>query len=331
MEKTCGMCGSSTLAATAETFNLAEILHRWEREAQVTFTNSVWQEYTQPDSPNVTLYRCSKCGFAIFYPQFAGSSDFYASITTSDGSCYTEDKWEFRQAVKDLRRHRCRRVLDIGCGSGYFLDLLRNRLPHAETSGFEFNSEMANLVRSKGHNVFDGASPEVLLNSRNAEPFDAVCIFQMLEHVSDPVRLVRTAQRLLKPGGVLILAVPDNAGPVKYFATALTELPPHHLSRWRASTFRAALPRLGFDVQRIAHEPLPAFLWKDYLPVILDHSGLAKFIVAGLKKNDRLVRVLNHLPLKWLYGVRGHSVYVVAKKTGEQSQTVADDFAGERA
>jgi len=315
MKKICGMCGSLSLEVTTDTFSLEEILRRWEREANVKFTNAVWQQYTQPTSQQVTLHRCSECGFKVFDPPCAGSSDFYACITTSDGSCYEADKWEFRQAVKDLRRNRCRRVVDIGCGSGYFLDLVRERVPDVEAFGFEFNAEMANLVRSKGHNVFEGASAEILLHTQNAESFDAVCIFQLLEHVIDPLELFRVAQRLLKPNGVLIVAVPDNAGPVKYFATALTELPPHHLSRWRATTFRAALPRLGFEIQRIAYEPLPDFLWRDYLPVILDHSGLAKFVVDGLKKNDRLLRVLNRLRLKWLYGVRGHSIYVVARKT----------------
>jgi len=315
MNKICGICGSPSLEVTTETFSLEEILQRWEREANVKFTNAVWQQYTQPASTQVTLYRCSECGFKVFDPPLAGSSDFYECITTSYGSYYEADKWEFRQAIKDVRRNRCRRVLDIGCGSGYFLDLLRNRLPDVEAFGFEFNSDMANLVRSKGHNVFEGASAEIVLNTQKAESFDAVCIFQLLEHVSDPMELFRVAQRLLKPDGVLIVAVPDNAGPVKYFATALTELPPHHLSRWRASTFRAALPRLGFKIQRIAYEPLPDFLWELYLPVILDHSGLAKFAVDGLKKNDRLLRVLKRLRLKWLYGVRGHSIYVVSKKT----------------
>ena len=318
MEKTCRMCGSSTLEPTSEIFNVADILHRWEGEAQVTFTDEVWQQYTQPTSPQVTLHRCSKCGFAIFHPPLAGSSDFYACIT-SNGSYYNEDKWEFRQAVKAVRRYRCRRVLDIGCGSGYFLDLLSNQLPQVETVGFEFNPEMANVARSKGHNVFDGASADIVLDAENAESFDAVCIFQLLEHVVDAVDLLELAHRLLKPAGMLIVAVPDNAGPVQYFGTALTELPPHHLSRWRASTFSAGLPRLGFEIQRIAYEPLPQFLWRDYLPVILDHTGLAKFIIDGLKKNDRLLRALNYLGLKWLYGVRGHSVYVVAQKNARRA------------
>lgn len=309
------MCGSPSLQVTTEAFSLQDILQRWEREAYVKFTDAVWQQYTRPTPPQVTLYRCSQCGFAVFDPRFAGSSDFYECITTSDGSCYEADKWEFKQAIKDLKRNHCRRVLDIGCGSGYFLDLLRGRLPEVEACGFEFNSEMANLVRSKGHNAFAGASAEILLQTQKAESFDGVCVFQLLEHVADPLEILRVAWQLLKPDGVLILAVPDNAGPVQYFGTALTELPPHHLSRWRATTFRAALPRLGFKIQRIAYEPLPDFLWRDYIPVILDHSVLPKFMVDGLKKNDRLMRMLNYLGLKWFYGVRGHSVYVVARKT----------------
>src|ERR1051326_6827357 len=143
---------------------------------------------------------------------------------------------------------------------------------------------MWKLVRSKGFVVFEGASAEILLEKHKPASFDAVCIFQLLEHVVDPVALLQVAQRLLKPNGILIVAVPDNAGPVKYFGTALTELPPHHLSRWRASSFRAGLPRFGFEIQRIAYEPLPEFLWKEYLPPILDHSPLPNFVAEGLKK-----------------------------------------------
>ena len=310
------MCGGAALAPTEDTFDLAEVMRRWEAEAGVELSAEVWREYTQPRAPLVTLYRCADCGFAVFDPVLAGTPEFYACITTSDGSCYTSDKWEFQQAVKDLRRHGARRVLDVGSGSGYFLDLLRERLPRAEAAGFEFNAEMAGLVGGKGHKIYQGPSPEVILAEGAVEPFDAVCIFQVLEHVTDPVALLKTARRLLREGGLLLAAVPDNAGPVRHFSTALTELPPHHLSRWRASTFRLGLPRLGFEVLRVAHEPLPSFLWDSYLPVMLEHSRLPRAVVGALGKNRRLLRALKRVPLKWLPGVPGHSVYVVARKAG---------------
>lgn len=311
--KDCPLCGATALKPTEDSFDLAEVLGRWEAEAGVRLSAAVWSEYTQPAAPRVTLYRCAECGFAVFEPVLAGTQEFYACVTTSDGSCYTADKWEFRQAIKDLRRHGCCRVLDIGSGSGYFLDLLRQSLPRVEPVGFEFNREMARLVGGKGHKIYGGESPVELLSEEGFVPFDAVCIFQVLEHVTEPVALVEAARRLLKPEGLLVVAVPDNEGPVRHFSKALTELPPHHLSRWRASTFRAGLPRLGFEVVRIAYEPLPAWMWPEYLPVILDHSRFPRAFVAALKKNQRLLRLLNRFGLKSLPGVRGHSVYVLAR------------------
>jgi SAM-dependent methyltransferase len=311
MADTCPICDAAALDATAETFSVAEILRRWQTEAGVTFRKSVWEDYTKDGAAtDVTLHRCRRCGFAVFRPVLVGTSDFYEGITTGDGSCYTAEKWEFLQAVKDLRRHGCRRVLDVGSGSGYFLDLLRAQLPSVAATGFEFNAEMARFIREKGHDVYCGESLEAIEASGG---FDAVCIFQVLEHVADPRALLKTARRMLAPGGLLILAVPDNEGPVRHFSTALTELPPHHLSRWCASTFEWGLPRLGFEVLRVAHEPLPAVLWQEYLPVILEHGTLPKPLARALNKNDRLRRLLTALRLKWLRGVRGLSVYVVAR------------------
>lgn len=313
---TCPICGAAALAETRETFDPADILRRWQTEVGVTFTEPVWDEYIRPERRQVTLHRCLNCGFAIFHPVLAGTPDFYKCIATGDGSSYyvaSEHKWEFMQAVKDLRRHACRRVLDVGSGSGNFLDLLRERLPVVATAGFEFNEEMARVVRGKGHEVYGGESLDVIPGG--AGSFDAVCIFQVLEHVARPRELLETARRLLAPGGLLILAVPDNAGPVRHFSTALTELPPHHLSRWRASTFRLGLPHLGFKILRVAHEPLHASLWADYLPAILEHSALPKSLVRALRKNNRLLRLLNRSRLKWLHGVRGHTLYAVARST----------------
>lgn len=309
----CPICATNSFAPTPQTCDVVEVLQRWEREAGVTFPGSVWAEYS--DAPRVTLHRCSNCYFAFFEPAFPGSTDFYKGITTLDGSCYTPEKWEFQQAIDDIRRNGCRRVLDIGAGSGLFLDLLTQRLPHVECLGFEFNQDMTALGCGKGHNVRHGPSPEILLEE-GAGSFDAVCIFQVLEHVADPVRLLTIAKELLSPGGLLVVSVPDNAGPVRHFSRALTELPPHHLSRWRASTFRIGLPRLGFDVIRIRHEPLPAYLWKDYLPVMLEDSFLPKRLVRAITMNDRLARMLSALGLKSLHGVRGHSVYVAAQLAG---------------
>lgn len=308
----CPICENDSFAPTEQTFDLADVLKRWESEAGIRFADTVWAEYTRPTPKQVTLHRCSVCWFAYFEPGFPGSTDFYKCITTVDGSCYTAQKWEFQQAIKDIGKHGCQRVLDIGSGSGFFLDMLSEERPQVDCVGFEFNQDMIQLIKAKGHKMRYGQSPDVLLPEMRGS-FDAVCIFQVLEHAADPVALIEITRQLLRPGGLLIIAVPDNAGPVKYFSDALTELPPHHLSRWRSVTFKRGLPRFGFKVLSVLHEPLPAYLWRDYLPVILEHSVLPKRLGRALSKNDRLTRFLKKLRLNSLYGVRGHSVYVRAK------------------
>jgi hypothetical protein len=73
---------------------------------------------------------------------------------------------------------------------------------------------------------------------------------------------------------------------------------------------------MGFAVLRVALDPLHSSMWQEYLPVILEHSRLPRPLARALSKNDRLTRLLRKLRLRWLRGVRGHSIYVVARSTG---------------
>ena len=95
-----------------------------------------------------------------------------------------------------------------------------------------------------------------------------VCTFQTLEHVEDPLAFLSTYLGLLRPNGELILSTPDQDGPIRHFDAALTEVPPHHVTRWTAKTFEALLPRLGLDCVLVEREPLPAYLFDGYLPVV---------------------------------------------------------------
>lgn len=315
----CPICERSTLAPTADAFDLADVLERWEREVGVTFSEEVWQEYTLPTTQHVTLYRCSGCGFAMFQPVVVGSQAFYAGVTVEEEQYYVGGKWEFFQAVRDLRRYEVHRVLDVGCGSGYFLDLLRDNIPTIDRAGYEFNPEVARLARSKGHSVYHGRFPEAVLPVGADKPFDAVCMFQVLEHLPDPIGFLKDVQRLLSPSGILIVGVPDAAGPVRHFSSALTDIPPHHVSRWCESAFRAGMPRLGFRVLKVAYEPLPYYLWRSYLPVMLERDILPGMIGKALNRTRityLLIRLLTSLGVRWLRGVPGHTLYAVLQREG---------------
>jgi SAM-dependent methyltransferase len=339
LSQPCPLCDSPMFKLTADTFDLADILKRWESELGDIFSETVWQEYTLPKSRRVTLHRCNNCGLGMFRPVRAGSPDFYKTITTKDGECYTAEKWEFLQAIRDLKKHRSHRILDIGCGSGHFLDLLRDRLPSADYAGYELNSEMSELARSKGHKVYHGSFPEAVLAENKDGSFDAICMFQVLEHLPDPVASLKSARRLLSPRGVLIIGVPDAEGPVRHLPSALTNIPPHHVSRWCESTFRIGMTRLGFRTLRVAREPMPLYLWDSYFQAMIqsvvqrkkrklpirvinrfvievrggeDLSTLIRKSISRL--TDPLLRILFWSRFRWLWGVPGPHMYVVLQR-----------------
>ena len=119
---------------------------------------------------------------------------------------YLSDKWEYWQALSIMRN--CTRVLDIGCGKGFFPERCREKGISAE--GIELNSSAAQIARTKG---FAGHEEMLEVFERShCEYFDAVCLFQVLEHVADPMGLIRQALACVKPGGFLIVGVPNGAG-----------------------------------------------------------------------------------------------------------------------
>ncbi|MBI4849797.1 MAG: methyltransferase domain-containing protein [Nitrospirae bacterium] len=313
---------------TGKTHNLADVLSRWQSEAGTEFPESVWQEYTVPTARNTTLYQCLRCGFSMFAPTVVGNSAFYTAITA--GQYYVEEKWEFIQGAKDIASLQAARILDIGCGSGYFLDLLKTK--GMKCSGYEFSPEASEAARAKGHDIFNGPFPEALASTA---PYDVICMFQVLEHLPDPIGFLRDARKLLRPEGVLIVSVPDANGPIRHFPDALTELPPHHVSRWCELTFRIGMPLLGFRVEKALYEPLPDYLWHTYLPVMWD-SGIwpAEICRAanGLEDmgiNDSVLWFIGEMRkygAKLLYGVPSHTLYVVLKRDEKPTRSTISEF-----
>ena len=318
--ESCPLCTSSGFTPTEQTLNLPDILARWQAEAGITLRESVWQEYTRPNARQVTLYRCQECGFARFQPPLEGSREFYADITAKE--YYVSEKWEFFQAIKDIKRHKSRRVLDVGCGSGQFLELLGQHTRVVECAGYEFSPEAAESARVRGHTVYEGRFPEAVLQVHKRAFFDAVCVFQVIEHIVDPVSFIRSISELLRPRGMLIISVPNADGPLRFFSDALTDIPPHHVSRWCDSAFRIGMPRLGFKVERVASEPLPDYLWDGYLPVLWESTIWPAVICRLLDKFKRMEKTdrirwftqkMKNLRVKWLWGVPGHTLYTVLR------------------
>jgi len=102
------------------------------------------------------------------------------------------------------------RILDVGCGDGFFLNAIKDR--GWEVHGMEISKEAVKSAKIKGlENVIYGTLDNAPYPENH---FDVIRLWSVLEHLHDPVKTLRIAQRLLKQEGILILQVPNYKGAV---------------------------------------------------------------------------------------------------------------------
>jgi len=113
-------------------------------------------------------------------------------------------QWLVQRYAADARR-----VLEIGCGTGFALYALRQALPHALIAGSDLHSRGL-AIANRRH----GAAVELIqMDARNGGivgAIDLVGAFDVIEHIADDVAVLREIARMLKPEGILIATVPQH-------------------------------------------------------------------------------------------------------------------------
>ena len=138
-----------------------------------------------------------------------------ASKLTAEESAYIETQLQanlnkFRNQADILARHlplSGARVLDIGCGGGLFLSLLKAR--GAQVVGIELSDSRAQYAKTKHGLAIDKHPVESDHWQKGFTGyFDAVTLWDVIEHVNYPEQTLRSAANVLKPGGLLLIDTP---------------------------------------------------------------------------------------------------------------------------
>ena len=144
-------------------------------------------------------------------------------------------------SLEPYRDHN--RLLDVGCGAGYFLEEARNR--GWEVHGTEYSAFALEVTHGKGLNVVQAP---IGLETYDPDSFDVVTAFEVFEHVRDPVAEAKVVAHVLRAGGGLYLTVPNfDALSRRLLGPRWNVIGyPEHLSYFTPRTIRSWLQALGF-------------------------------------------------------------------------------------
>ena len=138
-----------------------------------------------------------------------------------------------------------RDLLEVGCGTGYVLDRLRRAFPSLALSGSELFAEGLACARARlGEAVPLRQADATDLGLQQA--FDMVGAFDVIEHIEDDRRVLANLHAALRPGGGLLLTVPQHA-----WLWSATDVAAHHRRRYARKDLHARLHEAGFEVLRM--------------------------------------------------------------------------------
>jgi 2-polyprenyl-3-methyl-5-hydroxy-6-metoxy-1,4-benzoquinol methylase len=191
--------------------------------------------------------------------------------------------WESR--LKMINKIKAKgKLLDVGCGEGLFLQLAQKS--GWQVSGIEL-SPYASKFASKalGTKIYCGQLHEEVFDDNS---FDVVTMWHVLEHVEDPKRYLREINRVVKSGGLLVIAVPNVNALVmqsayrvirrrksKLFSVNDKEV---HLYHFSQKTLAAYFEKTGFDCLRLS----PDYGIVQFPKKLINWISVIPFYIAGL-------------------------------------------------
>lgn len=177
------------------------------------------------------------------------------------------------------------RLLDIGCGTGKDLERIQQAGWHV--TGVEMSPYAADLARARlGCEVIVGHFDEAAIEPRR---FDVVRLAHVLEHLPSPRRSLEKIHRLLRPGGLLWLEVPNAASSeTRLFRRHWFQWDlPRHLYHFTSATLTRLLKETGFRPCKVRCDGRKAFFAESMANLLAERWGVRRSIgkrLAGLAK-----------------------------------------------
>lgn len=161
--------------------------------------------------PQLKYARCVTCGLIYKSEQVERLGVGYEADYFKNNRARYLERWDHR--VRKCRRQllacleyapHARRMLDVGCSAGYVLEAGKSL--GLEEMGLDYSQFAVALCRERGYRAEVGSLERMPFPDNS---FDVVTLKHTLEHIKDPLAGLREIQRVLRPGGVALIVVPD--------------------------------------------------------------------------------------------------------------------------
>jgi 2-polyprenyl-3-methyl-5-hydroxy-6-metoxy-1,4-benzoquinol methylase len=239
----------------------------------------------------VHLCKCGSCGFVFsqkkptkeviekYYENY-GLDDFISPITIKR---YHEILDEFESFRKTNR------ILDVGCGTGYFLNEAKKR--GWDVYGTEISQKSVDICSSKGITMKTG-----FLNAADYEPnsFDVILSIEVIEHINNPQDEITNFYKILRKGGLVYVTTPNFNSLLRLKLKAAYNVItyPEHLSYYTPNSIKKLFKLNGFKKHKIKTTGISLTRFKT-------SSGKSNQKIISSKSDDEKIR--KKIDSKWIY------------------------------
>jgi SAM-dependent methyltransferase len=244
----CNLCDSDDAAFL---FKAKDRLHGIEGEFDYVRCNQCGLVYMNPQVVSEDIARLYPADYAPHY--YGPQNRKYKILYSLWGKIFTVAK--IKNSIY-RRLNQQNRVLDIGCGSGTFLNKVRAD-KGCEVCGVEISQDAVVAAR-------DLFKLDIFRGEINEAPwpdgyFDVITAWWYLEHITTPNAAVEKMSRLLKKGGCCIIGVPNfNSFNARHFKEKWYHLDcPRHLTIWTPQTITKLMRKYGLKVMDVVYDRTP--------------------------------------------------------------------------
>lgn len=256
----------------------------------------------------VKLCKCRDTGLNFYDTGRELDNELFYTQLSQFPWYYSDERWEFDETEKLIKP--CMHVLEIGCGKGVFVK--RALAVTDRVLGLELNQHAVETAQADHLPVKKLLVQE--LGTEYDSSFDLICTFQVVEHLMNLQEFFFHAIRVLKPGGLLVMTVPNNESVLFYrtpiemneeqrFLFNLMNKPPHHFLCWDKHSIKGLAKVFPLEMVSLQNDLLP-----DYLLNLATEVWFYKI------KKVIPKRFIRPFIKRFYHQLKGHSLMAVYKK-----------------